>query len=317
MQKTRRELLKNVPAAAMAFYLGGCMHSSAYTTSNSKPKLSLAVIQTNCDSSANYPQRSEKTLEQLARLFNEQGPIDLVLTSENNFDGHTNLSSGHDDRRILVLGRAGDEYTIQPKSDNDVSGKINFVQELAKKYESNIFLGTFYEDPGKPNTHFFNTQLHIDLNGKIAGRKRKWEPAENNFLIQTSSGKTYKALSLICWEAFVDKDIQIKINGEIYYAPQKWVRDGSPYDIMLHPKDSSDETTAGIFQYSQKWWTPRNVEDENTIKDFKREYSLYFKLLKQGAPLLIANRSEMGIFNQDLSAFKNTHKTKDYLVVRA
>ena len=85
---------------------------------------------------------------------------------------------------------------------------------------------------------------------------------------------------------------------------------------MLHSKNSPDEDATAIFHYAQKLWTPRNAEDENTIKDFNRYYSLYFKLLKHGAPLLIANRSEMGIFNRDLSAFKNIQRTKDYTLLR-
>ena len=133
-------------------------------------------------------------------------------------------------------------------------------------------------------------------------------------MIQTSSGGTYKSLSLICWEAFVDPEIQVKIGDKIHYKPKKWVTDGTPYDIMLHSKDTTDTEASEIFSYAQNLVIHPDIE--NTIKDFKHYYSLYFKLLKSNAPLVIADRSESGIFAQDLSNFKNFHKTKDYALIR-
>ena len=309
MQQTRRDFLKDLPALALMYYFGKRGKLFDYNN-HSTHDLSVAAIETNLDLLSNYTERSERTLEQLANLLKNEGSIDIVLTSEGNFSGYVDINSNYNDRKRLVLHQVDGEYKLHPSSDGDIISKVEFVQDLARRYGSNIFLGTFYEVSDEKT--FDNTQLHIDLNCRIFARKRKREPPEKDLLIQTSSGKTYKALSLICWEAFQGREV--RINGQTHYAPPNWAINGAPYDIMLHPKDTPETSAAEVFSYVEKLGVPSHIEE--TVKDFKRYYSLYFKLLKEGAPLVIADRSQMGIFNKDLSPFKNFHKTKEYTVVR-
>lgn len=261
----------------------------------------------------NYEQeRAIHALDSIVELF-KNNHADVVLTPEFSFN-----VPGHP----LVLKKRGDEYDVDPATDPLQKDIIEKLKALAVANKANIFAATFNE---KVEGHKGedNTLLHINSEGAIVGLKRKTFPPEGDFFVRRGE-KQYKVLPIICGEMWLGA----VLNEEKTFSPEntegenvydkvipEWIKQGAPYDILLHPQWQADVDFGQLASVVQEDPSTTSVPAEviGQRKDaFRTYYYEYFPYLKEGAPIVTGDMGIAAVLGSDLKPMKDYNDTQAY-----
>lgn len=257
-----------------------------------KQKLSLSSINEIVDLNAIS---SNNVLNKLELLFKREKNVDFVLTPEYSF---------YDINRPVKLEKRFGQYALTGSHDF-VKRIIERAGNLASKYNSNIFLGTFAETDERGNLR--NTLLQIDSNGKIVGRKRKFQILEDNFGFKAKDGKFYSVLPLICGDLFDEKILEdIKKYGKKFDIMAYTANLGTNFDIL-----------SGCVQDSG-----RNIEKgfvKEVEENFRNFFYRYFENISEDGIIVIsdgAKRNSSAILRGNLKLFSDYIIKDEYVLAR-
>lgn len=177
--------------------------------------------------------------------------VNLVVTPERSFEM---LREGYYKRGAqfppekLLLTKEEKDFSVHQGSSDIVIDIVSQAQELAKKYRCDLFLATFYEI-GMEDGKYYPTLLRINPEGKIVGRKRKFQPPEGSFTLKIGQ-RELRVLPLICGEAL--RKVKDSQTGEGKIVVPDWVKDGAPYDILTHSLAEEDLDFTKLASFIQR-----------------------------------------------------------------
>lgn len=232
-------------------------------------------------------------------LVTANQPVNLVLTPEHSFETYTGRGQDYEPER-LKLDIIDGCFEVNKRTNQHTAEIILRLQGIARYHHCPIFAATFYEYENGVE-EYFSTMLHISSEGKIVGRKRKLFPPEGLFTIKRGA-REFKILPLICGEIWRENDE----NG--FSVIPEWVREGAPYDIMLHSLHQGDLNLGKLMASVQDKNSELTTEEGRWTRDcFDQYYRNYLLCLKPGGALVAADWNGSGIFNQDLSPIKKIY----------
>ena len=259
--------------------------------------------------------RARIILERVQALLKE-GPVDLLLTPEYSF-----IMEKHPIRLL----KTEDGFEVDSRSDPLQQHILSELQRLAKENRTTIFAGTFSEavdEEKAPTEHLAkgkrNTLLHINPEGKIVGVKRKTMAPEGSFTIKKGD-KEYKVLPLICAEidfnyeigsqGIYDADKSKKTGNNVYHnIIPEWIKQGGPYDILIHPQRLGDVNFNTLAEHAQTGQNPKGTSYETPDQHLKwledaytGYYGSYSPFLKADAPIVTADLGIAAVFKESRS----------------
>jgi hypothetical protein len=213
---------------------------------------------------------------------------------------------------------------------------LSELQRLAKENQTTIFAGSFNEaiDEEKAPTKYVmkgqrNTLLHINPEGKIIGVKRKSQAPEGSFVIKKGSNE-YKVLPLICAEIDFNYELdspgiydaeKSRLTGQNVYHEiiPEWIKQGAPYDIMIHPQRLGDVNFNTLAEYTQNSQMPKGNSfetPEKTLKWLQTAYDEYYDpyspFLKDKAPIVTADLGIASVFKKGQKPLERYSATTTY-----
>lgn len=253
------------------------------------------------------PYNSAKVMIALKELLGKER-INMVVTPEFSFHPR---SEEDRDKYTLYLKTLGGKYVVMDESGIMVKHAIANVALLAARYRCSIMLSSFMEKDIKLNPYdhrnYSNTMLHIDLNGEIIGKKRKYHPSEGSFFVSVGQ-KIVKVLPLICQDAWYER-VKNPETGKIEIVVPEWIKRNAPYDALVHSMGQADLN----FEKLESHVEGRFIEDENSLPEswyidtFGFYYSAYLPYLRIGVPIISSDFGTAGVFRGDLIPLK-THR---------
>lgn len=274
-------------------------------------------------------------LNKIAKLLETEGQVDLILTPEYTF--YESYAEEHEPYDVdyeilyntLILEKTDEGYEVDPSSHSQIRFYVKYAQELAAKYKSNIFLGTFAEEDSEEDK-IYNTLLYINSEGKIIARKRKFHPPEEEFVITASNGKSYKVLPLICGEAWhttspSPDDAETAIPEWVETMVNQYGR----FDIIIHSLAQADmpfDDFAEVFVqeirteeqlYEEKPYI-RDMDFASWIRNVYHDYyDRYMNNINSCSPMVISDIDSIAaVLNPKLKPFEKYIVTEDYVLVR-
>lgn len=244
-------------------------------------------------------------LQQIDKILKSQ-PVTLVVTPEYSFE----MYNKEKPEKLMLKKVDNGEFVVHDESSEIVRDILSRSQQLALTHRCDIFLATFHEI-GLDDGEYYGTLLHLDPQGKIVGRKRKFHSPEGSFMVKVGP-KELKVLSLICGEAW--EEIQ-----DSFAIPPEWVGKNSPYDMMTHSIAQGDlnfNMLAGLVQKTIPEGELEPARREWMRDCFDKYYRNYRPYLKPNAPIIVADWSVSGVFNPDLSPIKKYEGQPRYTVAK-
>ncbi len=262
---------------------------------------------------------NEKIIIDRIKDLLENHPVSAVMTAEYAFFPPGDING------FIQLQEKNGKYEVDSVSTPEYGNYLNQLQDLAKKHQTDIFAATFKERSleevpidqyGMPQ--YQDTMLHIDKNGEIIGIARKGLDTRGDWTIQ-QNGHTFQTLPLIC------QDIATETypNPERPGYPKAKVPaslEGKTYDVLLHPQRLKDVPVEALTDMNQGV-DSQTARDYATYKEHiqfmvDNSYSDYFRVLKEGAPIVTTDVNMAGAFTTDGKPFNEYENKKDYSIVQ-
>lgn len=286
----RREFSKIILLGGLAArYLLFCKNSE-----KKREGLSLSAINTWIDKDA---ASADLVLDRIELLFRKEEHIDFVLTPEYSF---------YDINRPLRIKKERDRYIMHDTNDF-IREKVDRASNLACKYNSNLFLGTFAEIDEKGGR--YNTLLQIGPEGKIRAKKRKSYFLEDEYKFKAKNKKTYRVLPLICSDLFEEK-----IRKEMMGSKEK-------YDILAYTANLGVKFS-NLSKYLQGLLDRQQIDEnsvESEIRNFKEYFGKYNENILNKGKIVISDGAwkDLGaILKSDLNPFPYYQSKKEYVLTR-